>query len=157
MKTKVLNDELCFSYHDEFREMDEAEITKLAAGGQPPQFAVTDPDRHMIITIGYRKIPGFSAMMLNEKDIAKKAEPQIAGPMKPFGYQLEGFVSEAIGNKNAEGFRYTYTAQEIAMYGETLAAKAGKNLYYIHCYFRAALKEESLKVLGEILAASSWK
>ena len=157
MKTKVLNDELCFTYHDEFREMDDAEIAKLAAGGQPPQFAVADTERHMIITVGYRSIPGFSAMMLNEKDIAKKAEPQIAKPMKPFGYQLEGFVSEVIGNKNAEAFRYTYTAQDIAMCGETVAAKAGKNLYYIHCYYRAALKEERLKTFGEILAASSWK
>lgn len=157
MKTKLLNEELLFSYQDGFREMGEEEIAKLSTDGNPPQFAVTDPDRHMIVTVGFKSIPGFSAMMLNEKELAKKMEPQIAKPMKPFGYQLEGFVTEQVGTKTAEGFRYSYTAQDVEMCGESLAAKQDKNLYYIHCYYRNALKEDSLAVLEEMLKNSSWQ
>ena len=157
MKTKIVNDELVFAYQDGFNDMSEEEIRGLSTPGGAPAVSVRDPEKKIVAAVGFKTVNGFSAMMLNTKDIAKHDEPALAEAMKNYGYKLDQFVSEKLGEEDAEGFRYDYKVQDVEMSAEMLVVKQKKNVYYIHFYYRTANKEESLAVLDEILKASSLK
>ena len=43
------------------------------------------------------------------------------------------------------------------MAGESLYLKNRNTFYYIHCYFRDALRDASLPVLDEIFGTVNWK
>ena len=64
MKTGVLNDALVFAYPDDFEEMSKEEISNMANYGEAPQFVIRNAQRHMVVSVGYKVINGFSAMML---------------------------------------------------------------------------------------------
>ena len=55
-----------------------------------------------------------------------------------------------------EGFRYDYTAQGIAMEGETVILKGSKTQYQFHSYYRQELEKESIEVLDGIFASAQW-
>lgn len=157
MKTKTINEALTFAYPDDFEEMSEAEIGSMPHYGEAPQFVIRNAERHIIVSVGFKEINGFSAMVLNTKDIAKKTKSEIGKVMKESSYELIADVSESIGGKTAEGFRYRYMVQDVDMSSESLIVKEGKDLYYIQCYYRTALSEDSLPVFEEMLKNSSWK
>ena len=94
--------------------------------------------------------------MLSAKEVAKKMESAIRAAMQPYDYALDSFVTENLGGEAAEGFRYLYTAQNIRMIGETLSVKKGRTFYYIHCYLREELRDESLQTLGEMFNTARW-
>jgi hypothetical protein len=94
--------------------------------------------------------------MLKVKEIAKSMEAQMGKAMKAYEYGLEEFVSRIPGGKEAEGFCYQYKVQETAMSGMSLSMKNRNTFYYIHMYYRSALKDESLPVLETILDSIVW-
>ena len=156
MKEKVLNQELRITYDETFHELTEEEIAKMNFLSDKPQLCLSDPERHILITAGHRQINGFSAMMLNVKDIAKKSQEQVRGAMKNLGYTEEQIREVNIGGRKAEGFRFGYTADGIEMSGETIVLKSGRTLYYINCYYRTALKADSEPAIRQILESASW-
>ena len=117
---------------------------------------LSDPERHMIVSAAWKKIGGFSALLLNDKDLTKQMERNIGSSMRVFGYRAGGAVKRTVGGRQAEGFCYTYIAQDTAMYGESLVLRSGKTLYYFHLYAREALKEDSLPVWEALLAGTEW-
>ena len=88
--------------------------------------------------------------------LAKSMEGQMAQAMKAFQYKLVEFTARTPGGKEAEGFRYDYTVQDTGMSGESLCVKNRNTFYYLHFYYRTALKEESMAVVDEILQSASW-
>ena len=76
--------------------------------------------------------------------------------MQAYGYHLEGFLTEDAGGVKADGFRYTYTAQDIGMTGESFSIKKGKMFYYLHAYYRTELADESASVIRELFDSSEW-
>ncbi len=142
MNQVVLNGRLKITYPDGFRELQYTEKAGMQFTAEPPQFCISDPERHMIVSAAYRVINGLSAALLRTEEIAAKAEEQIRSAMTPYGYRPEGTVSL----DNMTGFRYSYTAENTAMSGETLIMKEGRTVYYIHCWYRTALQEESIRI-----------
>ena len=76
--------------------------------------------------------------------------------MAAYGYALAGFLSEDAGGVPAEGYRYTYTTEDVGMTGESFSLKKGKTFYYLHAYYRTELAEESASVIREMLSSSEW-
>ena len=155
MNEKVLNQELKIVIPDGFHEMSETERGNLNLYKESPDWSITDPDRHILLSVSWKK-QALAAMLLSAREIAVKMEKSLRKPMEPYGYRLEGFLKESFDGTAAEGFRYSYTAQGIGMTGESFSVKKGKTLYYIHCYLRSELLEESLPVLKEIFASWKW-
>lgn len=151
-----LNKELLMQVPESFRIMDKAEVAKMNTSFGPPEICLSDPEHHIIITAAFKK-SGLGAMLLSAGDVAKKMEQQLRGPMASYGYDLERFVSEDLAGSRAEGFMYTYTAQDIAMLGESFAVRKKKTFYYIHCYMRENLREESLRIIKDIFNTAKWK
>ena len=151
----LLNNELEITLPEGFRDMTPEEMAGLNVYKEAPGVSVKDPDRHIVISAAWKK-SGLAALMLSAKEVAKKMESTLRGAMKPYGYVLDSFITENIGKETAEGFRYRYTAQNIRMVGETLSVKKGRTFYYIHCYLREELREESLQTLEEIFQSARW-
>lgn len=157
METVKLNNDLDLSYPDGFHVMTEEELKKHKYFEGAPGFCIEDPERHIILSVSWRQANPFVAMIAGTADIARNMEAKIRKPMKKFDYQTEGFMKRDIGGRTADGFRYTYKVQDIVMCGESLSARNGSNFYYIHSYYRDALREESLAVLDGIFGAAVWK
>ena len=154
---KTIGNELTVTYDEAFHEMSEEEIREMDLLNEAPLLSLSDPDRHMIITFGSQKLNGLSAMMLSGKDIAKRNEEAVRNAMTvPYNYQLSEFVKTDAGGKEANGFRYTYTAKNTEMTGEVLAVKNGKNIWYCNSYFRTESADECIRIFHEIIGSSQW-
>ena len=153
--TLTLNRELSFAVPDGFHVMDESERAKLSFLGKGPGECITDPDRNVIISFGW-KSAGLAALLLSAKDAAKQVESDIRKPMRSYGYHADGFLSRAVGGETAEGFSYDYEAQGIRMSAESCVVKHGKVFYYLHIYTREEYKDENLKLWSELLSTAKW-
>ncbi len=154
--SEVLNQELYMNIPEGFHVLSEEELSKLNHIDGAPIWCISDPDRHIMMSVSWKK-SGFASLLVSSGEIIKKMEADICRAMGSYGYELKWFITEDLGGVQAEGFRYTYTAQNIPMMGETLSVKKGKTFYYIHCYLREELQEESLRTVEEILRTCRWQ
>lgn len=151
----ILNDALKLICPEGFHTMTEEERSHLVFAEEGPGDCLSDPERHIIITLSWRKVGGLLAALAGMRDAARTMESRVAGSMKGFGYHLEGFVQHQIGGKTFHGFRYTYTAQGVEMRGESCIGKNGGAIYYLHFYARAA-SQDSDGVWNSILTSAEW-
>ena len=156
MGTALLNNELKLTCPEGFREMSKEELSGYNFYSEAPGWCVNDADRHIMVSVSWKQVPGLFAKMLKVKDVAKSMEGQMAQAMKAFQYKLVEFTARTPGGKEAEGFHYDYTVQDTGMSGESLCVKNRNTFYYLHFYYRTALKEESMAVVDEILQSASW-
>ena len=151
------NYSLRLSFPDGFHVMDNDERQKLKMLVDGPGECLTDPDRHIIISIGWKELSLFPSLLVSSKDAADNSQKAISQAMQPYGYRFRETFAENIGGKSAPGFSYEYEAQGISMHGETCVIKHNKVLYYLHIYMRRELKGESTKIWKDILATAKWK
>ena len=152
----LLNESLELSYPDGFHVMDEEERSKLTLLEEGPCEFLTDPDRHMIISIGWKPLGGLTSLLLNAKDIAKTMKARIAKATVQYDFKEVGPVIKNVGGEEADGFAYTYKSNDIEMFGESLVIKHDKVFYYLHVYIRENAKEENIEVWNEILSSVNW-
>ena len=157
METVVLNNEMQLSYPDSFHVMSEEELSKMTFFGEAPGWCISDPERHIDVSVSWKKTNGLFAKILNTREIAKNMEAQIRKPMGQYGYRLDSFLEKELGGRRADGYLYAYEVQGTGMAGESLYLKNGNTFYYIHCYFRDAMRDDSLPVLDEIFGSVRWK
>ena len=137
--------------------MDEEERKTLPVTGDAEWIGLSAPEIHLLVTAGMKQLNGFANLVLNARDIAKETEKNIRRDLQAAGYAVAGFSEKAIGGQKAEGFRYTYTAQGIAMTGETWVVKTGKDLYELYFYGRTETLDDCLPVWEKLLASVHWQ
>ena len=155
MKTIVLDDALHVSFPDDFQEMSREERAALKGCADDHAICLKSAKQHIIFSLAWVK-DGLLSKMLRGNDLVKNAENYYKKRMRPYGYKTLGYVTRNIGGENADGLRYTYTAQGIDMTGETCALRRDNKLYYIHCYYRTELSEESRENIEQILDTATW-
>lgn len=156
MQEILLNEELRLTYPEQFHVMDEEERRQLNFYADGPGACLSDPERHLMVSIGWKKINGLAAMLISEKDIARNMEMQVRTPMQQREYKMQGFVSTEAGGKKAEGFNYAYSVDGKGMAAQSLVAKNKKTIYYLHFYARTETFEEGRPVWEEILRTARW-
>lgn len=156
MKTMTVNQELQFSCPDSFHVMSAEEQGKLSFLGEGESECYTDPERHILMSIGWKPLGGLASLLIRASDAAHQMEAVVKQPMQQYGYKAEGPKAVILGGEKASGFRYGYEAGNIAMVGESLACKRGKTMYYLHVYYRESLREECASVWDEILSSVRW-
>lgn len=156
MEHSILHDELKLYCPEGFHFMDAEERARLRFTAEGNGLSLSDPERHMLVSVACTRFGGISALVLSDRTLAKRTEADIRKQMLPLGYLPEGFLQRRVGTKTAEGFGYTYAAQGVEMYGETCALKTRNTLYYFHLYARDALRAESLPVWEALLADAEW-
>ena len=125
----LLNNELSISFPEGFNEMSLEERKKLKLLAEGPGVCLSDPERHMIVSIGWKPLGLLPRLILNTNDIAAQT---------------------------AKGISYQYDAEGVEMTGETLAVKNKKTLYYFHVYTRTALLEQNQTLWDTLLAEGRW-
>lgn len=149
----VLDDSLYMTFPESFHELDQDERNNIKILFDGEWRGMTDPDRHILITAGWKKINGLSAMLLSSSEIAKNSEKQIRKPMQRYGYAFQTYKTRKIDGAEASGFAYTYNSEGTDMYGETYIAKFGRTLYYFHMYSRETYRDESSSLMSDILGS----
>lgn len=152
MEEKIGGD-LTVSFPEGFRRMTEGEMKKLNRLEDGPGVFMTSPERHIIVTVGWKKIALLASLLLSAKDIAKNAGGRIARAMKPCGCSEPAYTERTVAGSRAHGFRYAYTAENVPMEAETCILKRGRVVLYFNFYAREALKEESFSVWESVLAS----
>ena len=155
METITLNKELTLTFPDGFHVMDDEERSRLQFFASGAGECLSDPEKHIIVSAAWA-FGGLASLLLNASDLAKGAESRISKPMAAYGYVLDGFPERQIGGVRACAYRYHYTVDSIGMNGETWVLKNRRTIYYLHFYYRAALAQESLPVVEEILGSARW-
>lgn len=155
MKTMAVNHELRFSCPEGFHEMNAEEKSALSFYGGGEYECFSDPERHMMISIGWETVKGLAALG-GAESAAKTAEKKIARSMQPFGYHLVKTEDTLLDGEAAKGFCYEYEAQGTAMAAQSFACKRNKTMYYLHVYYRKELQEESASVWKEIFDSMRW-
>ncbi len=151
MERLLLNNELLLPCPDGFHPLDEEERAALPQLESGSGAVLSDPARHMLISVGWKQPNGFALLLLTDDEVAKRTEQTVRRAMQRFDYRAEGFLTRTIAGLPAKGFRYGYTAQGVEMCAETCILRRKKTLYYFHCYARAARREESFALWESVL------
>ena len=152
----TINNELELSIPEDFYEMSEAETAGLRIGSNGESICLKAPDRHMVISIGWKK-NGLLSKLLNGGDFVSELDSCYRKSMKPFGYRRTDDISREIDGVRAEGIRYEYQAQDIDMTGESMGLKKDNELYYFHVYYRTMYSDTSRDTWKEILDSAKWQ
>ena len=157
MEKITMNQELVLTLPDGFRVKSEEEVKAMNMIGGGSAVCAEDPDRHVLISLGWKTVGALVALLLSSASVAKTSEAQIARSMKPYGYRRVGFGKRSIGGKEADNISFTYTAKATAMEGETCVLKKDRTLYFLHFYGWEENKAEDLPMWESIVASAEWK
>lgn len=155
MKTIAVNHEIRFSSPEGFNLMDAEERSKMNFYGDGEFECLSDPERHMIISIGWEPLRGLASLS-GAANAAKNMEKRISKSMQPYGFKLTKMNEASLDGEDARGFSYEYNAQGISMMAESYACRRNKTMYYLHVYYRKELQEESVSVWNEIFDSMRW-
>ena len=150
------NKALALSCPDGFHILDESERASLKVLGEGPGEVLSDPDRHILLSIGWKPLGALTSLLLNTKDVARNMNMRLRKALKPYGCREKGLLNRMIGGKRAEGLSYEYDSKGIRMFGQSYVTKHGKAFYFLHFYVRSEQQAESLPVCEEILASVKW-
>ena len=151
MEHLLLNNELLLPCPDGFHPLNEEECAALPQLESGSGAVLSDPARHMLISVGWKQPNGFALLLLSDDEVAKRTEQTVRRAMQRFGYRAEGFLTRTIAQLPAKGFRYGYTAQGVEMSAENCILRRKKTLWYFHCYVRAAQRDEGFALWETVL------
>ena len=152
----TINDRLSMSCPEDMQILSPEEKRELDFLEVGPGECLRNQEKHILISISWKQLRGLGGSILATGDIAGGSEKQIRKAMTQYGYHMDGRISRRIGDINADGFEYTYTADGVEMFGETLVTKDRRTVYYVHFYSRQEGKEENLEVLDYMLRTARW-
>ena len=155
MEETILNKELALTVPEGFTLMSKEEMAQNATSYGPPKWAVKDPDRHMILSVAWKKSL-FASLLVSARETAQNVEGRLHKMMEQMGYERRQFVTADIDGLESHGIRYSYDTPSTRMTAQTLVVKKGSTFYYVHCYMRDTLLDESLPVLDEVLKTMRW-
>ena len=148
---------LTFPRPEDYHILDEAERAKLRFAEEGEGVCLSAPEKHILISLACVQVGPLLPRLLGSREIAAHAAKKIEKPMSLLDYKAGPLLRRSVGGQSAEGFSYTYTAQDIPMYGETLVVRGGRVLYYLHLYARQALQRESVDEWVRLLGDAAWE
>ena len=134
-----------------FRRLSEEELSKMNLNAGGKALCISDPVRHIVISVVCAKVNALSAWLMGTREAAGSMERHIRKRMKPFSYEWLDNVKRDIDGQVARGFDYEYLVKGIHMTGESLVVKMEEDIFYFHLYARKVRKQESFEVFNEIL------
>ena len=138
---------------ESFRMLTEKEIAKLNTMGAGESLFLTDEADHIVASIGWKDVNAFASPLLHLVSPISSMEASVSRAMAPYGYRKETMLERQIGGQIAKGFRYTYTAGDTPMVGDSYVIRQGRSLTFFHAYYRASERETSLPLWQSLLDA----
>ncbi len=154
---EIIIDDLILYYDDDFSLIGEEETKQMKFYGDSQGICIRNNEKHMIVTIGSKKINGFSNLLLNNKDLAKLTQEDIARAMRPYGYEKTADLLEYADGQEMRGFAYDYVVEKVPMYGEAYVTKKDKKIYYLYLYVRQECKGNGIALWKKMIGELKWK
>ena len=142
---------------DELTALDEEELNQLNFYSGEKGVCLKNEDEHVMISIGHKRVNRLAAVLLTGRDLIRRTQDDIARAMKPYGYRLLGYRTGNAGGLAAGSFDYQYEVDGIKMYGETMTARRGGDLYYLYLYVREENKEAGLRIWKGLTESLKWE
>lgn len=152
----IINNEIEIQVPDDLKVMSEEKRKAMNFLADGEGYCLENEDKHILISIGWKKVGLFAGAMLNTNDLYKGMEKSIQTGMQPYNYNKERDLEKNIDGETIKGIRYKYTATEIDMIGESYVVKKGKNIYYFHYYSREELDNDNKNIWSNILESAKW-
>ena len=152
----TINNTMTLPCPEGFQELNAEQRAQYRSLDGPPEYCLKDPDRQMVISAWFQKLPLIARMTLKDGEIVGNLEKTLSKAMAPNGYSLSEFAQRNVGGREGTCFRYTYTAEGIPMAGEACFVRDGSMLYNLYVYYRQAREEESLSVWESFLNTVRW-
>ena len=127
-----------------FRPLTEAEREKLNTLGGGESLFLTNEEGHIAVSIGWKDVNAFAGFLLHLISPVSSVEASVNRAMAPYGYRKETMLERQIGGQIAKGFRYTYTAGNTPMVGESYVIREGRSLTFFHVYLREDQRDACL-------------
>lgn len=147
----IINKEMHLTCPEGFHVMTEEELDKLNFIAKGDCEVLSDPERRIMISVGWRSAKGISSLLLRPNDIIRNEAKTVAQANKNLNFRMGDYTESVVGGENANGFRYGYTTDEIDMAVETLVLKHNKKFYYIHFYSREDMMDENKPLWEKVL------
>ena len=151
MGTLTLNNTFEIEYPDDFHVLTGEERSRMNFAKEGEGECLEAKDRHIIISIAWQKLGGFTDLMRNSRDFAKNVRGSIRKLMRSQGYTDGQKLSRKIAGLRADGFTYTYSVKDKGMYGETYTFKNDKYVYYLYYYSRQELADDNAAVWQQMI------
>ncbi len=148
-----LGDVLELTMPDGFHEMNAEEKNGLNFWNGVDGQCISYPEKHIIITVGFKKLGMLTSKLVSEDELVKKMEKSFE--CQP-DYCSFGVIERNAGGKGIKEISYSYTAKDTPMFSESLVIKSGKNICYFHFYTRAVLKDDNIKIWLQMLEGIHW-
>ncbi len=136
MEQEIVNGAFAMPVPDGFHVMSEEELTKLFMKPDPDRWGIWDQERHIMLTLEWKKYSPLALKMTNVKNIAARNEQLMRKALKKYSYQPEGAFSGRIAGLEAEGYRYLYQVQGIEQTAECLLFAERSLVYRMTCVGR---------------------
>ncbi len=149
----ILNNELKVTFPETFHVMNEEELKKLRFLAKGDGVVLSDPERHIRISVAWKKIGAFSGLVLTSGDVAKCMRRSIRKAMAAYRFRAEEPVRTELGGKRADGLTFEYEAENVQMVSESLVVKNRRTLYYFHFYTRAEEQSRNRDIWDQVLAS----
>ena len=128
-ETSLVNGDLSISYPYDYVEMEQVDSGRLRFTGLNLQ----NKKQHIIISILCLSSDSMLFSMGRAKSMLKQIESSVSGSND---YERFEDLSMIIGQKEAVGFHYKFTINEITQHAEVFAVKSKKDIYSITIYAR---------------------
>ena len=153
MDTLKIGDRFALPCPEGFHAPSEAEQEKLHLPEGDDSLCLISEEDRMVVSVGWKQVNAFAGLILHLISPVTSMEAGVHQSMAPYGYRRETALTRQIGDRKAEGFRYTYTAGDNPMVGESYVIREGRSLTFFHVYLSAALQEQGLARWNALLDA----
>ena len=157
MNQTTINDEIRITLPEEFHLMDPEEKKRIyAMSAVTPEWSARDAQRHMLISVSWKRTNAVLASMACSMDGAKGYEKRVRVVLRERNYRFGEYLKEELGEKTAFGFTFRYQGNEGELLNRTMMVRSGGCIYYLTSQIRADGEDESKAVMDGIWRSISW-
>lgn len=155
MNNVKINNELNLTYPEEFKEMSEVELARYF-GSPTNRWGVYDTDRHIILSVGWKKLSFFKSFG-DEESAMIGAQARLRRNL--LNYQRLGtYVIKLDKKKKARGLRFEYRVNDkkLVQVADLIIVKHKKIIYSIYYITRKANAAEARQTFRAALESVTF-
>ena len=157
MEKILLNDTMELISPDGFRRLNDEEIKKFNFANEAPGCVLENEDCHLIASLAWRKVNALLSRLISVRELAVRMADYVANADKDYGHEKGEHFSGTVAGEKSAGFDYSYTVDDTAMDARVIITRHRGFFYYMYFYFRSANRQESLRLIEEIVSSMNWQ
>ena len=141
MEQLTINKRFALTCPEGFRPVTSGEKDRFHMPEDDDSLGLIWEEGRTMASVGWKEVNALAGLLLHIISPVASMEASVAQGMTGYGFRKETRLSREIGGQKAEGFRYTYTAGDNPMVGESYVIRSGRTLTFFHVYLPEELRE----------------